>query len=79
MDVIEAIHGALEAVKMDESPEAAAFLDALASSGEASLKINEDGSMSLKSGDASVDVPAGAISGEEMDEPAEAPAQEPPQ
>lgn len=69
MDLSEALCGAIEAAAMDESPEGIALMDALASSGEVSLKINDDGSVSLSSGDASLDVPAAAIMAEEMDEP----------
>lgn len=68
MDLAEALCGAIESAAMDESPEGVAFLDALSSSGEVSLKINDDGSVSLKSGDASLEVPAAAIAGEESGE-----------
>ncbi len=68
MDLIEALCGALEAAKMDESPEGVAFMDALSSSGSASLEIGEDGSVSLKSGDASLSISAAVIAGEEAGE-----------
>lgn len=70
MDLAEALCGAIEAAAMDESPEGVALMDALASSGVLSLEIKDDGSVSLKSGEASLDVPAAAIAGEEASEPA---------
>ena len=68
MDLAEALCGAIEVAASDDSAEAMALLEAIAASGEVSLRINDDGSVSLKSGDASLDVPALAISGEEMGE-----------
>lgn len=63
MNANEAICAAIEAVAMDESAEGMAFNDALASSGSAAVLINDDGSIMLTSGDASITVPADAISG----------------
>lgn len=70
MDLIEALCGALEAAKMDESPEGMALVEAIMSSGEVSLMVNDDGSVSLKSGDVSLDVAAeviNAVEGGEME------------
>lgn len=68
MDLAEALCGAIEAAAGDESAEGMALMDALLASGELSLKINDDGSVSLSSGDAMLDVPAAAIAGEESGE-----------
>lgn len=68
MNLFEALCGAIESAGMDESPEGMAFAEAVASSGELSARINDDGSVSLKSGDASLDVPADAIAAEEAGE-----------
>lgn len=61
MDLIEALCGALEAAKIDESPEGMALLEAVMASGRVTLMVNEDGSVSLKSGEASLDVAAEVI------------------
>lgn len=68
MDIIEALCGALEAAKMDESAEGLAFMDALSSSGSVSLEIAEDGGVSLKSDEAVLSVSAAVIAGEETGE-----------
>lgn len=70
MDLIEALCGALEAAKMDESPEGMALVEAIMASGEVSLMVNDDGSISLKSSDTSLDVAAeviNAVEGGEME------------
>lgn len=71
MDAIEAVCGALEAAKMDESPEGVAFMDAFSASQEGSFSINADGSITLKSGDVSLDISAEAIAGDAMEDGAE--------
>lgn len=76
MDLFEALCGAIESAGMDESPEGMAFAEALAASGEMSARINDDGSISLSSGDASFDVPADAIAAEEAGESEMAPEME---
>lgn len=63
MDANEAICMAFEAAAIDESPEAMAFNDALASTSAFSGTLNEDGSIDLVSGDAKLSIPADAISG----------------
>lgn len=73
MNANEAACAAIEAVAMDESAESMAFNDAFASSGSASIMINDDGSIDLTSGDAKVSVPAEAIMGPRESTPPVAP------